>query len=120
MVSGGRVVGGTVVGWVVVAGGVVGTDGGSVGVIRPNAHALSVRAKIKESIKTEIIRDFKQIPPKTVVFSFYHKIQQGARLDSSFTFWQTDDKIRKDTDRDHFLNAYDALEYGIIDEVLKK
>lgn len=29
-------------------------------------------------------------------------------------------KIRKDTDRDHFLNAYDALEYGIIDEVLKK
>jgi len=29
-------------------------------------------------------------------------------------------KIKKDTDRDHFLNAYDALEYGIIDEVLKK
>lgn len=28
-------------------------------------------------------------------------------------------KIRKDTDRDHFLNAYDALEYGLIDEVLK-
>ena len=29
-------------------------------------------------------------------------------------------KIRKDTDRDHFLNAYDALEYGLIDEVLKQ
>ena len=28
-------------------------------------------------------------------------------------------KIRKDTDRDHFLNAYDALEYGLVDEVLK-
>jgi Protease subunit of ATP-dependent Clp proteases len=28
-------------------------------------------------------------------------------------------KIRKDTDRDHFLNAYDALEYGLIDEILK-
>jgi ATP-dependent Clp protease protease subunit len=28
-------------------------------------------------------------------------------------------KIKKDTDRDHFLNAYDALNYGIIDEVLK-
>lgn len=27
-------------------------------------------------------------------------------------------KIKKDTDRDHFFNAYDALEYGIIDEVL--
>ena len=29
-------------------------------------------------------------------------------------------KIRKDTDRDHFLNAYDALEYGLIDEVLNQ
>lgn len=29
-------------------------------------------------------------------------------------------KIKKDTDRDYFMNAYDALEYGIIDEVLKK
>ena len=28
-------------------------------------------------------------------------------------------KIRKDTDRDHFVNAYDALEYGLVDEVLK-
>ncbi|MCD8028980.1 MAG: ATP-dependent Clp protease proteolytic subunit [Erysipelotrichaceae bacterium] len=29
-------------------------------------------------------------------------------------------RIKKDTDRDYFLNAYDALEYGLIDEVLKK
>lgn len=28
-------------------------------------------------------------------------------------------KIKKDTDRDYFMNAYDALEYGLIDEVLK-
>ena len=28
-------------------------------------------------------------------------------------------KIKKDTDRDYFMNAYDALEYGFIDEVLK-
>ncbi|MCD7808876.1 MAG: ATP-dependent Clp protease proteolytic subunit [Erysipelotrichaceae bacterium] len=28
-------------------------------------------------------------------------------------------RIKKDTDRDYFLNAYDALEYGLIDEVLK-
>ena len=28
-------------------------------------------------------------------------------------------RIKKDTDRDYFMNAYDALEYGIIDEVLK-
>lgn len=29
-------------------------------------------------------------------------------------------KIKKDTDRDYFMNAYDALEYGLIDEVLNK
>ena len=29
-------------------------------------------------------------------------------------------RIKKDTDRDDFMNAYDALESGIIDEVLKK
>ncbi len=28
-------------------------------------------------------------------------------------------RIKKDTDRDYYLNAYDALEYGLIDEVLK-
>lgn len=28
-------------------------------------------------------------------------------------------KIRKDTDRDYFMSAHDALEYGLIDEVLK-
>ena len=28
-------------------------------------------------------------------------------------------RIKKDTDRDYFMNAYDALEYGLIDEVLK-
>ena len=29
-------------------------------------------------------------------------------------------RIKKDTDRDYFMNAYDALEYGLIDEILKK
>ena len=28
-------------------------------------------------------------------------------------------RIKKDTDRDYFMNSYDALEYGLIDEVLK-
>ena len=28
-------------------------------------------------------------------------------------------RIKKDTDRDYFMSSYDALEYGIIDEVLK-
>ena len=28
-------------------------------------------------------------------------------------------RIKKDTDRDYFMTSYDALEYGIIDEVLK-
>ena len=28
-------------------------------------------------------------------------------------------RIKKDTDRDYFMNAYDALDYGLIDEVLK-
>ena len=27
-------------------------------------------------------------------------------------------KIKKDTDRDYFMNAYDALEYGLIDEII--
>ena len=27
-------------------------------------------------------------------------------------------RIKKDTDRDYFMNAYDALEYGLVDEVL--
>lgn len=30
------------------------------------------------------------------------------------------EKIEKDTDRDFFMSANDALEYGLIDEVLKK
>lgn len=28
-------------------------------------------------------------------------------------------KIKKDTDRDYFMSSYDALNYGLIDEVLK-
>jgi len=28
-------------------------------------------------------------------------------------------RIKKDTDRDYFMTAYDALQYGLIDEVLK-
>ena len=78
MVSGGRVVGGTVVGWIVVAGGVVGTDGAAVGATKPNVQALSARANMKVSIKTEMIRCFKLIPSRTVVLLFYHKIQQDA------------------------------------------
>ncbi len=30
------------------------------------------------------------------------------------------DRIRKDTDRDYFMGAYEAKEYGIIDEVLTR
>ncbi len=33
---------------------------------------------------------------------------------------QTLDKIELDTDRDRFMNSYDAKEYGLIDEVLEK
>ncbi len=33
---------------------------------------------------------------------------------------QTFEKIARDTDRDFFMNAEGALEYGIIDEILKK
>ena len=32
---------------------------------------------------------------------------------------QSIQRIKKDTDRDYFMTSYDALEYGIIDEVLK-
>jgi ATP-dependent Clp protease protease subunit len=31
---------------------------------------------------------------------------------------QTHEKIRRDTDRDYFMGAYEAKEYGIIDEVM--
>jgi ATP-dependent Clp protease, protease subunit len=33
---------------------------------------------------------------------------------------QTVDKIKQDTDRDNFLSATDAVEYGLIDKVLEK
>lgn len=33
---------------------------------------------------------------------------------------QTIDRIRKDTDRDYFLSATEAIEYGIIDSILDK
>lgn len=29
------------------------------------------------------------------------------------------DKIEKDTDRDYYMTAYEAKEYGIVDEVLE-
>jgi len=29
------------------------------------------------------------------------------------------EKIEKDTDRDFFMNAYEALEYGLIDKVIE-
>ncbi|MBU1146705.1 ATP-dependent Clp endopeptidase proteolytic subunit ClpP [Patescibacteria group bacterium] len=33
---------------------------------------------------------------------------------------QARDKIEKDTDRDHFMTADEALEYGIVDKIIKK
>ncbi len=33
---------------------------------------------------------------------------------------QSLDKIEKDTERDHFLEADEALEYGIVDKIIKK
>ncbi|MBQ8206123.1 MAG: ATP-dependent Clp protease proteolytic subunit [Bacilli bacterium] len=33
---------------------------------------------------------------------------------------QTYKKIKNDTERDYFMDAYEALEYGIIDKVIKK
>jgi ATP-dependent Clp protease protease subunit len=33
---------------------------------------------------------------------------------------QAFDKVAKDTDRDFFLSAEQAVEYGIVDEILKK
>jgi len=32
---------------------------------------------------------------------------------------QTEEKIAEDTDRDFFMTPYEALDYGIIDEVIK-
>ena len=33
---------------------------------------------------------------------------------------QTVDKVEKDTDRDYYMSANEALEYGLIDEILEK
>ena len=33
---------------------------------------------------------------------------------------QTVEKIRLDTDRDNFLSATDAVDYGLIDKILEK
>lgn len=33
---------------------------------------------------------------------------------------QTVEKLEKDTDRDNFLSAYDAVKYGLVDEVVEK
>jgi ATP-dependent Clp protease protease subunit len=30
------------------------------------------------------------------------------------------DKIQKDTDRDYFMSSQEALEYGVIDEIVTK
>ena len=30
------------------------------------------------------------------------------------------EKIEQDTDRDNFMSAYDAKEYGLVDEVIEK
>jgi ATP-dependent Clp protease protease subunit len=32
---------------------------------------------------------------------------------------QTQDQVVKDLDRDNFLSAYDAMEYGLVDRVLE-
>ena len=48
-------------------------------------------------------------------------IKQKEKLNKLLSFMtsQPIQRIKKDTDRDYFMNSYDALEYGIIDEVLK-
>jgi ATP-dependent Clp protease, protease subunit len=32
---------------------------------------------------------------------------------------QSIEKIKKDTDRDYFMSAYEAMEYGLIDQVIE-
>lgn len=45
--------------------------------------------------------------------------EKSIRITSEHT-GQPCDKVAQDMDRDHFLSAAEALEYGIIDEVVKK
>lgn len=49
-------------------------------------------------------------------------IQLRDRLNEILAFHtgQPVDKIKKDTDRDYIMNAQQALEYGIIDAIIKK
>jgi ATP-dependent Clp protease protease subunit len=46
------------------------------------------------------------------------RMQDKIRLMLSANTGQTYDKIARDTDRDYYLSANQALEYGIVDEVL--
>lgn len=49
-------------------------------------------------------------------------MQLRDRLNEILAFHtgQTVDKIKRDTDRDYIMNAQQALEYGIIDAIIKK
>lgn len=46
------------------------------------------------------------------------RMQDKIRLMLAENTGQTYDKIARDTDRDYYLSSYQALEYGIVDEVL--
>ena len=49
-------------------------------------------------------------------------LRQRQRLNEILAFHtgQTIDKIQRDTDRDYILQAVDAVEYGIVDQVIAK
>ena len=46
------------------------------------------------------------------------RMQDKIRLMLAENTGQTYDKIARDTDRDYYLSSQQALEYGIVDEVL--
>ena len=56
-----------------------------------------------------------------IEISTRHILKQKEKLNRLLAQMTTQPlrRIKKDTDRDYFMNAYDALDYGLIDEVLK-
>ena len=48
------------------------------------------------------------------------KIKQKINEILSEKTGQSLEKVEKDTDRDHYMDAYEAHEYGLVDEVLEK
>jgi len=91
---------------------------------------LALRASIIQGInkgngKINLIRFFERYPTKTVILDVnalskvMNKVESISELLNFFTNSPLE-KINEDTERDYFLSPSEAVEYGLIDKVIKK